>query len=104
MQGHALSSFSQRVLPQTADRVVSAKRLPGAGGRWNKWAEGVRINSSVASALRSEGASFMPNAGTATDRLIVRSNMGSVVGARGETWVKVVVSNDGHIITDYPVK
>jgi hypothetical protein len=46
----------------------------------------------------------MPNAGTATDRLIVRSNMGSVVGARGETWVKVVVSNDGHIITDYPVK
>ncbi len=71
---------------------------------WNKWAEGVDINGTVANALRSEGASFLPNAGAVTDRFIVRTNMGTVVGTRGETVVKAVVSNDGHIITTYPVK
>ncbi len=86
-----------------ATRLSPAKHLPGAGG-WNKWAEGANINGSVANALRSDGASFLPNTGTATDRFIGRTNMGSVVGTRGETFVKVVVSNDGHGITAHPVK
>jgi hypothetical protein len=30
--------------------------------------------------------------------------MGMVVGTRGETFVKVVVSYDGRVITAYPVK
>jgi len=98
------SSSAFRAADRVGDWTISAKHLPGAGGRWNKWAEGVDINGSVANALRSEGASFLPNAGTAADRFIVRTNMGSVVGTRGETFVKVVVSNDGRIITAYPVK
>lgn len=88
----------------SGDFTVSAKHLPGAGGRWNKWAEGVGINGTIASALRSDGATFLPNAGAATDRFIVRTNMGAAVGTRGETYVKAVISNDGRIITAYPVK
>ncbi|NYI70205.1 hypothetical protein GGQ54_000765 [Naumannella cuiyingiana] len=98
------SSSAFRAADNIDDWTVSAKYLPGAGGRWNKWAEGVDIDGSVAGALRSEGASFLPNAGTATDRFVVRTNMGSIVGRRGETFVKVVVSNDGRVITAYPVK
>ncbi len=98
------SSSAFRAADNVGDWTVSAKHLPGAGGRWNKWAEGVDINGTVANALRSEGASFLPNAGAVTDRFVVRTNMGTVVGTRGETVVKAVVSNDGHIITTYPVK
>lgn len=98
------SNSAFRAADNIDDWSVSAKHLPGAGGRWNKWAEGVDINGSVAGGLRSEGASFLPNAGTATDRFIVRTNMGSILGTRGETFVKVVVSNDARIITAYPVK
>jgi RHS repeat-associated protein len=97
------SALAFRAADNIDDWVVSAKHLPGAAGRWNKWAEGVDINSNVATALRSEGATFLPNAG-ATDRFIVTTNMGVVVGTRGETSVKIVVSNDGRVITAYPVK
>lgn len=98
------SSSAFRAADNVGDWTVSAKHLPGAGGRWNKWAEGVDINGAVANALRSDGASFLPNAGSATDRFIVRTNIGTAVGTRGETFVKAVVSNDGRIITAYPVK
>jgi hypothetical protein len=82
---------------------VSAKHLPDAGGRYNKWASGVDINSTVESVLRSRGASFLPNAGN-DSRFIVQEDVGTVVGTRGQTSVKVVVGYDGNIITAYPVK
>lgn len=98
---------ASRAAFRAADNVgrwrVSAKHLSGAGGRWNKWAEGVDVNGSVANALRSDSATFLPNAGSA-DRFIVRADTGMVVGTRGESFVKVVVSNDGRVITAYPVK
>ena len=100
------SSAAFRAADEVGDWTVSAKHLPGAGGRYNKWAEGVDINRSVANALRSEGASFLPNtaSGAAVDSFVVRTNLGTVIGTKGQTAVKVVVSNDGRIITAYPVK
>ena len=98
------SSSAFRAADNVGDFAVSAKHLPGAGGRWNKWAEGVDINGTIASALRSDGAAFLPNAGGAADSFIVRTNVGSVIGTKGQTFVKAVISNDGRIITAYPVK
>jgi hypothetical protein len=82
---------------------VSAKHLPDAGGRYNKWAPGVDINSTVAGVLRSRGASFLPNAGN-DGRFIVQMDVGTTVGTKGQTAVKVVVGYDGNVITAYPVK
>jgi hypothetical protein len=98
------SSSAFRAADNVGDFTVSAKHLPGAGGRWNKWAEGVDINGTIANALRSDGAAFLPNAGGAADSFIVRTNVGSVIGTKGQTVVKAVISNDGRIITAYPVK
>jgi hypothetical protein len=98
------SSSAFRAADNVGDFTVSAKHLAGAGGRWNKWAEGVDINGTIANALRSDGATFLPNAGGAADTFIVRTNIGSVIGTKGQTFVKAVVSNDGRIITAYPVK
>jgi hypothetical protein len=49
---------------------------------------------------------FLPNTGSgaAAYRFIVRTDLGTVIGTKGQTAVKVVVSNDGRIITVYPVK
>lgn len=98
------SSSAFRAADNVGGFTVSAKHLPGAGGRWNKWAEGADINGTIANALRSDGATFLPNAGGAADSFIVRTNVGSVIGTKGQTYVKAVISNDGRIITAYPVK
>ena len=98
------SSAAFRAADNVGDFTVSAKHLPGAGGRWNKWAEGVDINGTIASALRSDGATFLPNPGGAADSFIVRTNAGRVIGTKGQTFVKAVISNGGRIITAYPVK
>jgi hypothetical protein len=63
----------------------------------------VDINSTVAEVLRSPDASFMPNIGN-DGRFIVQMDMGTTVGTRGQTVVKVVVGYDGNVITAYPVK
>lgn len=99
-----VSNSAFRAADNVGDFTVSAKHLPGAGGRWNKWAEGVDINGTIASALRSDTATFLPNATGAADSFIVRTNVGSVIGTKGQTYVKAVISNDGRIITAYPVK
>lgn len=65
---------------------------------------GRRHNGTIANALRSDAATFLPNAGGAADGFIVRTNVGSVIGTKGQTYVKAVISNDGRIITAYPVK
>ncbi len=99
-----VSSSAFRAADNVGDFTVSAKHLPGAGGRWNKWGEGVDINGTIANALRSDAATFLPNAGGVADSFIVRTNVGSVIGTKGQTYVKAVISNDGRIITAYPVK
>jgi len=84
------------------DWTVSNKHLPNAGGNYSKWAPGVDINQTVADALRSEGATFWPNSGGTADSFVVRTQMDTVVGTKGQTIVKVVVADDGRVITAYP--
>ena len=83
--------------------TLSAKHLPGAGGTWTKFGSGVDPRAAIEEALRSKGAMFRPNAGT-SDRFRVVTDLGRVVGSRGETAVRVVVSNDGRVITAFPVR
>jgi hypothetical protein len=66
----------------------------------------VDINGSVAEGLRSPNASFLPNSGpgAAPESFIVRTDLGRTIGTKGQTVVKIVVSNDGRVITAYPVK
>ncbi len=54
--------------------------------------------------LRSPDAMFLPNASGAADSFIVETDLGQAIGTKGQTWLKVVVSDDGNIITAYPVK
>jgi len=86
-----------------SDWTSSAKHLPGAGGGYAQWAAGVDIRATVASALRSASAKFLPDAKYA-DRIDVVTDVGETVGSKGETAVKVVIDKLGHIITAYPSK
>jgi hypothetical protein len=64
-----VSRAAFRAADNVDDWTPTAKHLPNAAGRWNKWAQGVNIKGTVANALRSEGASFLPNIGGAADSL-----------------------------------
>lgn len=97
------SAAANRAADNVDSWSVSAKQLPDAGGRFSKWAAGADINNTVAGVLRSRGASFLPNVGN-DSRFIVQEDLGTVVGAGGQTSVMVVVGYDGNVITAYPVK
>jgi hypothetical protein len=47
---------------------------------------------------------FLPNTSGTANSFIVETSLGQVIGTKGQTWLKVVVSDDGNIITAYPVK
>lgn len=98
------SSAAFRAAGNVGDWTVRAKHLPGAAGRWAKFAPGVDRQVAVQQALRSEGAAFLPNATGPADSFIVRADLGYVVGSNGQTALRIVVSNDGRIITAFPVK
>ncbi len=98
------SSTAFKAADNAGDWAVSAKHLPGAGGRWAKFAEGVDPQSAVQEALRSPDAAFFPNSGGSAGSFIVRTDLGYTVGSNGQTALRVVVSSDGQIITAFPVK
>ena len=93
---------------EAADNIASftfsAKHSPGAAGTYSKFASGVNPYKAVAEALRSERAVFKTNPGGMADRFRVITNLGRVVGSKGQTSIRVVVSNSGRIITAFPVK
>lgn len=60
-----------------------------------------RIRRVVAQGLRSEGVRFLPNRLDDTFRAIVPA--GEVVGTRGHTFTRVIVTADGHVINAFPV-
>lgn len=104
----ALASASEKAF-SAADNIddwtVGAKHLPDAGGNWAKFATGVDPNQAVADALRSPDATFLPNSNPALPgSFVVQADVGFVVGTKGQTAIRVVVSNGGEIITAYPVK
>lgn len=106
-EGGALSDASSAAFDaadNAGDWTVSAKHLVGSAGNWAKFAAGTDPNALAAEALRSPDGLFLPNSGGAADSFIVKTDLGQVIGTQGQTWLKVVVSNDGQIITAYPVK
>lgn len=104
--GGALSEASQTAF-DAADNAdswsVSAKHLATAGGNYAKFAAGTDPNALAAEALRSPDATFLPNPSGTPGSFIVETDLGQVVGTKEQTWLKVVVSGDGNIITAYPV-
>jgi hypothetical protein len=98
------SSAAFKAADNAGDWTVSAKHLFGAGGRWAKFAEGTNPTELAQEALRSPDAQFLPNPNGAPGSFLVRTDLGRVVGSAGQTAVRVVVSNDGRIITAFPVR
>ncbi|MGB8659237.1 MAG: hypothetical protein WCD34_02350, partial [Candidatus Acidiferrum sp.] len=85
------------------DFQVPLKHLPGAGGNWAKFASDVDPKAVVREALTSPNAKFLPN-GTDPNSFRVVTDLGKVVGSKGETAVRVVVDFSGKIWTALPVK
>ncbi len=85
------------------DWAVKAKHLPSTGGNWAKFERGVDPRKTVQEALRSNRAIFRPNAAV-TDTFRVETNLGRTIGTRGETRVRVVVTEAGRVITAFPIK
>jgi RHS repeat-associated protein len=78
---------------------ISRKHLPGAGGRYNKFAEGVDVDSVVRDALRSPNALFRPNPGGGYR---IDTDLGRAIGQGGRRTVRTIVSDDGRVITAFP--
>jgi hypothetical protein len=83
--------------------AVSSKHLPGAGGGWSRFASGEDPNAVLREALTSPNARFLPNPDH-PDTFRVVTPMGRAVGDRGETGVRAVVTNEGHVVTWFPVR
>lgn len=96
------SGAAFRAADDVAAFRVPAKHLPGAGGRYAKFGDGVDPHGAIAEALRSPNAVFSPNNVDGSFR--VMTDLGRAVGSRGETAIRVVVGNDGKIWTAFPVK
>ncbi|WP_161965993.1 RHS repeat domain-containing protein [Steroidobacter cummioxidans] len=96
------SSAAFRAADDVAAFRVPVKHLPGAGGRYAKFGEGVDPQGAIAEALRSPNAVFSPNNVDESFRVV--TDLGRAVGSRGETALRVVVGNDGKIWTAFPVK
>ena len=98
---------ASRAAFQAADDIgsftVKTKHLPGAGGSWNKFAEGVDPYAAIQDALRSGNAQFVPNPNLPNTFRVV-TDVGYTVGTRGETALRVIVTNDGRVINAFPVK
>lgn len=95
------SETAFRAAGRADDFVPGAKHAAGAGGRWAKFAEGVNPNAALREALSSPGARFLPN-GEGSFRVV--TDLGRVVGSRGETGIRAVVDYQGNVITWFPVR
>jgi RHS repeat-associated protein len=96
----AASRAAFRAAEEVSSFRVPLKHLPGAGGNWAKFAEGVDPHGAIAQALRSAGARFLPNSETSFK---VIADLGTAVGSKGQTGVRVIVDFTGRIISAFPV-
>ncbi len=83
--------------------IVKMKHLAGSPGRYNKFIRDVNPNEVIAEALRSPNARFFANPQLPNTFRVV-TDLDRVVGTRGETSVRVIVSNGGRILNAFPVK
>jgi hypothetical protein len=83
--------------------VVSLKHLPNSAGRWAKFAQSVDPQKVISEALSSPNAQMLPNSDN-SGSFVVITNLGRIIGSKGETALKVVVDWTGKIWTAYPKK
>ncbi len=99
-EAQGIVQASQAAFDAAKNVFVKPKHMPGAGGNWARFSSGVDPNAIVRQALQSPNAQF--SADPKLDRFIVFTEMGQVVGDKGQTAVKAVVSWAGDLITAYP--
>jgi hypothetical protein len=97
------SSAAFRAADDPASIFIKNKHLASAGGNHAKFAsESIsEVQGWVAQGLRSDGVQFLPNQVDGTFRAIVPA--GQVVGTRGQTFIRVIVTDDGRVINAFPV-
>lgn len=100
MLGRA-SSAANSAATRADQFVLGAKHAANAGGRWAQFAEGVNPNAMLRAALRSPNARFLAND---AESFKVVTDLGRVVGSKGQTGVRAVVDYLGHVVTWFPVK
>ncbi|WP_369372665.1 hypothetical protein AB1046_04285 [Promicromonospora sp. Populi] len=81
---------------------VKDKHLSTSVGRWAKFdsTDISKIQRWVAAGLRSDGAVFRANNLPGTFK--VEIDMGRVVGTKGETGIRAIVTDDGRVINAFP--
>jgi hypothetical protein len=95
------SEAALRAAGRADDFALGAKHAAGAGGRWAKFAEGVNPNAALREALSAPGARILPND---ANSFRVVTDLGRVVGSRGETGIRAVVDFEGRVVTWFPVR
>lgn len=85
------------------DFVVPLKHLSTAGGNYGKFAAGVDAHEVIEEALRSAQATFMRNPSDPENSFRVITNLGRVIGTKGQTAIRIIVDYSGKIWTAFPV-
>lgn len=81
--------------------VVPLKHLSTAGGRYARFSANAEPIALIKEALQSDAARFLPNNRPGSFSVI--TDLGRVIGTKGQTSIKIVVGEDGKIWTAYPV-
>ena len=99
-----LSQAANYAASKVKNFALSAKHLLNAGGNYAKFnTSSVNTAKSwIQQALRSKNAVFMPN-GTSETSFRIYTDMGRVIGSKGQTILKIVLDQGGKIWTAYPV-
>ncbi|WP_375504208.1 polymorphic toxin-type HINT domain-containing protein [uncultured Jatrophihabitans sp.] len=97
------SSAAQRAADDPTAIFIKNKHLSTAGGNGAKFASNdiSEVQTWVSQGLRSEGAVFAPN--NLDDTFRVVSDMDRVVGTKGQTRIRAIVTDDGRVINAFPV-
>lgn len=82
---------------------IKNKHLLSAGGNGAKFVTDDigQVQEWIANGLLSDGVKFLPNQLDDTFRAIVPA--GQIVGTRGQTFIRVIISYDGRVINAFPV-
>jgi hypothetical protein len=83
------------------DFVIPKKHLPGAGGNWSRFAEGIDAKAAIKEGLQSDAARFLPNNKPGSFKVEVP--LGRAVGSNGEEALRIIIGEDGKIWTAFPI-
>lgn len=91
---------------RAADQIGSwspkRKHLPGSGGKYSKFAQGVDPRKEAAVALRRNDGLFLPNPEKPGSFRYI-GEAGRTIGTKGETRIRIIIQ-DGRVINAFPVK